>query len=418
MATYCIDEEDPKRNKTTAEQRLCESTSARVPGEHLAEDRQARTPGPVRQAAWPASCLVNIDKLDRTAAECAPKYSTAYQALSPQKKKKNRFYNQLISGMTWNRFTALRFMTITSAPDSPDIEDSFKILVQRIRRQTPARMLKAGYVGPRNIKRYYPDKDPDEPIHFEYCGCRTAEGHGVIHLVYSGDYLPQPWIKKTWTEIHGAWNVNIQAVKPGEGSRTAGYMIKQYLAGQDLFIRMLHSRNWIYPGARQDFLTLIRRMKALHGDTQGFLLGLQEWNEMMKARKTLNEWTGTQQRLPLEAAGPDTKGYTGPQGTCYTCGKAYQDCDCLKPPRTPEPNPVPEREDLALIARTFKRAGLDVIPRLAYNPHRKGTEIVLDMKLNGRVVRLPLDVIGPLIEHKDEILSWFKRSSGPPALTG
>jgi len=409
---------DQGEHKATGEQRPKRSGGAQVPDKHPGENRQARILGPGRQGEAPASCLVNIDKLDRNTNDTNLEKKTGYQALSPQKRKKNRFYNQIISGMTWNRFTALRFVTFTSAPGSPDIEESFKILVQRIRRITPARLLKDHYVGPRNIKRYYPDKDQDEPLHFEYCGCRTAEGHGVIHLIYSGDYLPHAWLKKTWIEIHGAWNVNIQAVKPGEGSKTAGYMIKQYLAGQDLFIRMLHSRNWIYPGARQDFIKLLKQRKAVYGDSEGFIKGLQDWNEMMKARKTLKEWNGTQAVLPLEESGPAATEYTGPQGTCYTCGKTYQECTCLQPPRTPAPNPVPERQDLSMIARTFKKAGLDVIPRLAYNPHRKGTEILIDLKLrNGKVARIPLEVIGPLLEHREEILSWFSRR-GTPALTG
>lgn len=405
---YLHQDIDQGEHKSTGEQRPKRSGGARVPGEHPGESRQARSLGPGRQGGCPASCLVNIDKLEQEPDRTLNGKKGRYQGTTPQKAKKNRFYNQIISGMTWNRFTALRFVTITSAPDSPDIEESFKRLVQRIRRETPARMLKAGYVGPRNIKRYYPNKDHQEPLHFEYCGCRTAEGHGVIHLVYSGDYLPQPWIKKTWIEIHGAWNVNIQAVKPGEAGKTAGYMLKQYLAGQDMFIRMVHSRNWIYPGARADFLKVIKTRKQASGDQAGFLEGLQEWNEMMKARKTLKEWTGTQTRLIHEDQDQDQE-YTGPQGTCNTCGKAYQDCKCGQPPARPDPRPVPQRQDLSDIARTFKRAGLDVIPRLAYDPARKGTIILIDLKVNGKTARLPLDAIAPLYEAYPRIQEMIQQ---------
>lgn len=47
----------------------------------------------------------------------------------------------------------------------------------------------------------------------EYFGVRTAEGGGVIHLVYAGTGVRRADLSKAWKEITGgAWNVHISKV--------------------------------------------------------------------------------------------------------------------------------------------------------------------------------------------------------------
>jgi hypothetical protein len=47
----------------------------------------------------------------------------------------------------------------------------------------------------------------------EYFGVLTAEGGGVIHLVYVGLSIRRSELSKRWTLIAGAWNVHISKVE-------------------------------------------------------------------------------------------------------------------------------------------------------------------------------------------------------------
>ena len=85
-------------------------------------------------------------------------------------------------------------------------------------------------------------------VGIEYLKVNTAEGGGVIHcyLAYRGRksfYIPQRWLSKAWRQIHGASYVWIKKVglRRDSRKRLSSYIVSQYLAGQDAFIRMSYS---------------------------------------------------------------------------------------------------------------------------------------------------------------------------------
>ncbi len=201
-----------------------------------------------------------------------------------EQRKRKRLYFYLRSGLLWNASGDMRFLTLTSAPGSPpDLGRSFNRLVTVIRRTTPQRLVEEKWVTLEELKRFYPTKPIDEPLRFEYAGCRTDEGHGVIHLMVSGDYLPVRWLRSLWVKIHAAKQLNIQLIKRRD--KVAGYILGQYIGKQNNFIRMYVSRGWLFPGARASFLELIRRRKAELGDTLGFKTALDDWNAYLLAHR-------------------------------------------------------------------------------------------------------------------------------------
>jgi hypothetical protein len=201
-----------------------------------------------------------------------------------EQRKRKRLYFYLRSGLLWNAGEDLRFLTLTSAPGSPpDLGRSFNRLVTVIRRTTPQRLVEEKWVTLGELEKFYPGKPIDEPLRFEYAGCRTDEGHGVIHLMVSGDYLPVRWLRSLWVKIHAAKQLNIQLIKGGD--KVAGYILGQYIGKQHKFIRMYVSRGWLFPGARKSFLELIRRRKAELGDTLGYETALDDWNAYLLAHR-------------------------------------------------------------------------------------------------------------------------------------
>ncbi len=150
------------------------------------------------------------------------------------KKQRGRIYHRLVSGMYYNRGLPLRFMTVTSAPDSPNLRDSWRELKRRI------------------IKDYGS---------FEYFCVFTDEGYGVIHCVYAGDYIPFLWLQETWKQIHGAFHVNIKLVRVYNATGLAGYFLCQYVRNQNAVRWISQSRNWVYPGYMNDWRKLKRESK-------------------------------------------------------------------------------------------------------------------------------------------------------------
>jgi hypothetical protein len=149
-------------------------------------------------------------------------------------------------------FDDLRFLTLTSSPDSPrPVQKSLQLFVKRVRRSKFGRK-------------------------FEYCLVRTSEGLGVLHLLFRGSFIPVGWIRKTWWEIHRAYEVWISLVEDRKGGIVgmAGYLVRQYMSGQSLYVRGSASRHWIFVGATRVFHILLKAfgyVSAL-GDFKGILL--------------------------------------------------------------------------------------------------------------------------------------------------
>lgn len=74
----------------------------------------------------------------------------------------------------------------------------------------------------------------------EYFAVRTAEGAGVIHLVYAGKSVRYGELSKEWASISGSWVVSISKVRNVEG------MIVE-MTRQHRVIRYFHSEHWDKP---------------------------------------------------------------------------------------------------------------------------------------------------------------------------
>ncbi|MBA7706146.1 hypothetical protein ES703_114993 [subsurface metagenome] len=156
----------------------------------------------------------------------------------------------------------LRFLTLTSSDSvtakvggtQDELSADFRALKERIRRLTPMKLVKAGYIKPGELHRYYPGKALSDKLVFDYIAIKTAEGNGVIHILYAGDFLPQSWLSDSWLAIHGAFIVDIRKTY-GSKRGIAGYLC-QYCAGQHKFIRYSWSWGWVWQGFVKSWLYL------------------------------------------------------------------------------------------------------------------------------------------------------------------
>ena len=196
-------------------------------------------------------------------------------------RRKKQMYSLLRSGLAYNEGRMIRHVVLTSSPDSPPLGETLKRIVYDIRRMTPSRLVKLGYIDYQQMGYFYKGKDKDEGLTFEYGGCFTGEGHGVAHLVTVSDYIPVAYLQDVCEKHRGAPNVAIKAVKQGKGKLTA-YLLNQYVQGQDAIERIVQSRNFIYPGWRDDQKKIIAAYKEEYGNKAGFRFGIKIWEEHLK----------------------------------------------------------------------------------------------------------------------------------------
>lgn len=108
----------------------------------------------------------------------------------------------------------------------------------------------------------------------QYRGVRTTEGFGVLHLVVavSPQITGYRWrlvdfenLQRWWTEVHGAWHVNVKRISRGGGAarRVSRYVVSQYLVRQggelvDALVRTFGSRLELrLPALRREFRRLL-----------------------------------------------------------------------------------------------------------------------------------------------------------------
>ena len=141
--------------------------------------------------------------------------------------KRSRLINYALSGGARNGM--LRLMTLTSAPSSPsDIHRSFRALKERIRRRWP----------------------------FEYLAVveTTESGLKHLHIVYRGEYIPQPWLSFAWFAIHGASIVDVRVC--AKGKRKLAFYLAKYFAKQGG--KFWSSWGWVFRGWRSFQKAFIR----------------------------------------------------------------------------------------------------------------------------------------------------------------
>ena len=181
-------------------------------------------------------------------------------------------------------------MTLTSAPNMKrDIKSARRVLKERIRRLTPARLLKLGYITPKDLRRLYPGKPLNEPLRFEYFQV-FVEGEGVsgvYHILFVGDPIPQAWLSDAWRDITGtAFIVDIRACRDSvsDAKRLASYCVSQYVVGQSGQKRFSWSWGWVSRG----FIGVWEKIKELTGNVR---LAIYLWERVLSGEVVdFNGW--------------------------------------------------------------------------------------------------------------------------------
>ena len=186
-----------------------------------------------------------------------------YQWRSSLQRKRGRAYSRLIAGIIHGkaRDFRMRVFTLTSSPESEEgmIRKHFQVLRKRIESEFKKKL--------------------------EYCCISTKEGplegHGVLHIVSKGVYLPVEWLSEQWNDIHKAKVVYAQELYGSPGSM-AGYLIRYYQGHEDF--RLSWSWGWVFRG----FCHMFKQFFKYYG----YINGIKEWNGFLKQDRytDLKEW--------------------------------------------------------------------------------------------------------------------------------
>jgi len=151
--------------------------------------------------------------------------------------KSRRCYHRVISGI--ERGGYLRFLTLTSGPDSPDTcQKSFRALYMRLKR----RGLLKGYI-----------KVPEN----------TKKGKQHLHVLFRGSYIEQQLLSHMWDQIHHAKVVDIRAVKSYRHRRQIASDMASYMAKENHY-RYSWNWDWVWRGFCKDWKELKRRIASIN----------------------------------------------------------------------------------------------------------------------------------------------------------
>lgn len=171
--------------------------------------------------------------------------------------KVRRWYHRILSGATHHQANGriLRVITLTTRPEARDrdLNADFQALKKRILRKWPCR--------------------------FDYWKLRTSEGHGVLHIVYSGIFIPVAWLKQAWAAVHGGSHiVYIQKLR-GNRKRVVNYLMGHYLPSHadryEIYSRMSWSWGWVFRG-------FAGAWKYTWKTANTFYEALEAWNRLMR----------------------------------------------------------------------------------------------------------------------------------------
>lgn len=171
-------------------------------------------------------------------------------------RQRRRIYGRFLMGIRRTAYLGgeLRFMTLTSSPEGGkrNLTNDYRRLVQYLR------------------KRFK---------NFEYCRIKTNEGHGVIHLLYRGCYIPQFCLSSLWSYLHLSpivWIVKCYSLNRG----LVRYLVRNYLLKHSR-IRLGYSRCWIFSGFAKKFVSLIREF--------GFSSGKRRFDALLRQKAYIDK---------------------------------------------------------------------------------------------------------------------------------
>lgn len=158
----------------------------------------------------------------------------------------------MMSGLTVgkSRRERLRFMTLTSSPQSVgrNLNADFRALKMRI------------------LRKYH--------FKMKYWKTRTNEGHGVMHIIFRGRFIPQRWLSAQWADVHKSPIVDIRSLyETRKGlAGIAFYLVGNYLTKQS-FERMSWGYSWVFPA----FVSSWKRLIEKYSFKQALFL----WNRLL-----------------------------------------------------------------------------------------------------------------------------------------
>ncbi len=187
--------------------------------------------------------------------------------------KQKRAFHSILSGLKFAKHgnKKVRFLTLTTSNvcfssvdyDSSCLNSHFQVLKKRIKRYTPFRLFREGYITKNQMVSLYRGSNYFKPFNFEYFKVVTNEGNGVIHVVYRGSYLPHSFLVDNWMDIHLSWDVDIRMVDLSNPKGASCYVVSQYVGGQGCsYVRSSQSWNWVFRG----FKSLWYSMKYSYPD--------------------------------------------------------------------------------------------------------------------------------------------------------
>ena len=172
--------------------------------------------------------------------------------------KHKRAYRKISLGIRKRKNRGiLRFLTLGSPPQfKGDIGVCFVNLKKRLKRLTVDSLVKQGYISKSKAKYFYGCKSGNKLFGFSYVKVRTSEGcNGVLHVLFFGDYIPQPWIYDNWKDLLGVEDLANQSVdirmcksKIKDVVKLSSYCVNQYVAGQHGLISSSASWSWCFRG--------------------------------------------------------------------------------------------------------------------------------------------------------------------------
>lgn len=228
-----------------------------------------------------------------------------------------RCYQRIKTGLTWHQNEILRFLTLGSSPNMKrSQQESFRALKERLNRTSLLKLVRDGYISNKQLRTHYANKPLGYTPVFDYIAVRTDEGpHGVLHILYFGDFIPQAWLKQTWLDLTGSCqSVYIRMCKTPtyDEHRLARYCVDQYCVGQTEYIRYSTSKNWVYPGFVHHYNRLRTYCKDFNhylGECYGhpvyaldMVQLITKWEQWLSLHgsRSFDEYLGIESYSPLE----------------------------------------------------------------------------------------------------------------------
>lgn len=201
--------------------------------------------------------------------------------------KQRRAFQTVLSGIKFAKYgnKSIRFLTLTTSDtrvnelnyvSDVNLNSDFQIFYKRIKRSSPYKLYKLGYISENKLKSKYRAEGIYKNFDFEYFRVETNEGNGVLHILFRGQWLPYNYLVDNWMDIHNSWDLNIKAIDTADPKGSAGYVVSQYLSKQiSSYVRSSQSWSWVFRG----FKSLWYRMSKFYNDDL-FIL----WDNILKAK--------------------------------------------------------------------------------------------------------------------------------------